>query len=136
MRAAWRWGAAGALAFTLCGVAAAAPVPAPARAITDPKSVVSERKPAAPPVVAADLYANRSSLGAAWAPDGKSVVVSANFSGRFNLWRFSTDGAAPVQLTKSDDRQAVLEVSPDGKWVVFQSDHGGDEMYDLYAVPL
>jgi len=124
------------LAFTLCGVAAAAPVPAPARAITDPKSVVSEQKPAAAPVAAADLYANRSSLGAAWAPDGKSVVVSANFSGRFNLWRFSTDGAALVQLTKSDDRQAVLEVSPDGKWVVFQSDHGGDEMYDLYAVPL
>jgi len=136
MRAAWRCGAAGALALTLYGVAAAAPVPAPARAITDPRSVVSEQKPASPPVAAADLYANRAALGAAWAPDGKAVVVSANFTGRFNLWRFSTDGAAPVQLTSSDDRQAVLEVSPDGKWVVFQSDHGGDEMYDLFAVPL
>ncbi|HEY8002746.1 MAG TPA: S9 family peptidase [Phenylobacterium sp.] len=129
-------GATGALALALAGMAGAAPVPGPARPITDPRSVVSEQKPAAPPAPVADLYANRSSLGAAWAPDGKSVVVSANLSGRFNLWRYSTDGGAPVQLTKSDDRQAVLDISPDGKWVVFQSDHGGDEMYDLYAVPL
>lgn len=136
MRRALRLGAASAMMLAFAGAAGAAPVPGPARAITDPKSVVSEQRPPAPPAPIAELYANRASLGAAWAPDGKSVVVSANLTGRFNLWRYSLGGGEPAQLTKSDDRQAVLDISPDGKWVVFQSDHGGDEMYDLYAVPL
>lgn len=136
MRLILKLGAASAFVLANASVAAAAPIPGPAREITAPGSIVSEQKPAAPPVSVADLYANRSALAAAWSPDGRSVVASANLSGRYNLWRFSTDGGAPVQLAHSDDRQGVLGVSPDGKWVVFQSDHGGDEMYDLYAVPL
>ncbi|MBS0360274.1 MAG: S9 family peptidase, partial [Proteobacteria bacterium] len=55
---------------------------------------------------------------------------------RYNLWKFPASGGEPVQLTKNDDRQSGLTLSPDGKWVVYQQDHGGDEMYDLYAVPL
>ncbi len=128
--------AAGALASIICGMAMAGPVPGPPRAVTDPRSIVSQTGPAAPPVAIPDLYLNRASLGAAWSPDGKWVVVSANLSGRYNLWKYPTAGGAPIQLTHSDDRQSGMTISPDGKWVVFQSDHGGDEMYDLYAVPL
>ena len=127
---------AGAVTLAWAAQAGATPVPGPPRAITDPKSVVSVAKPATQPVAIPDLYASTASLGAAWSPDGKWVVVSANLSGRFNLWKYPTAGGGPVQLTKSNDRQSGLTISPDGKWVVFQSDHGGDEMYDLYAVPL
>lgn len=127
--------AAGALALTAFGSAHGAPVPGPERPITDPKSVVSEAHATAP-VPVADLYFSRGLNGAAWSPDGKQVVVSTNLTGRFNLWKMSADGSWPVQLTRSDDRQSGITLSPDGKWVVFQSDHGGDEMYDLYAVPL
>ena len=136
MRTGWKLAAATAAALTTFGTAAGAPVPGPERAITDPKSVVSEAKPGVGPAAIKDLFANRSALDAAWTPDGKSIVVSANFSGRFNLWRIDLAGGAPVQLTKSDDRQSGITISPDGKWVVFQSDHGGNEMYDLFAVPL
>lgn len=136
MRRLWTTGVAGLLALSLGSYVAAAPVPGPPRPITDPKTVVSRARAAAAPVAVADLYANRASLGAAWSPDGKWVVVSANLSGRYNLWKYPADGGAPVQLTHSDDRQSGITVSPDGTWVVFQSDHGGDEMYDLYAVPL
>jgi dipeptidyl aminopeptidase/acylaminoacyl peptidase len=135
MRTIWMAASAGLLALSIGGLAAAE-VPGPARAITNPKSIVSQAKPAAPPVPIADLYANRASLGAAWSPDGKWVVVSANLSGRYNLWKYPASGGEPVQLTHSDDRQSGITISPDGKWVVFQQDHGGDEMYDLYAVPL
>jgi dipeptidyl aminopeptidase/acylaminoacyl peptidase len=136
MRTILMTGVAGGLALALGGAVQAAPVPGPARAITDPKTIVSEQRPATPPVAIPSLYDNRASLGAAWSPDGKWVVVSANLTGRYNLWKYPVAGGAPVQLTHSDDRQSGITISPDGKWVVFQSDHGGDEMYDLYAVPL
>ncbi|HEY3950339.1 S9 family peptidase [Phenylobacterium sp.] len=131
--------AVGALALAsglLADRTALAAVPGPARPITDPKSVVSASKPAPPPAPVAALFDNRAALDAAWSPDGKWVVVSANLSGRYNLWKYPAGGGEPVQLTKNDDRQSGLTISPDGKWVVYQQDHGGDEMYDLYAVPL
>src|SRR5262249_46777791 len=103
--------------------------------LTDPKSVVSEAKPGGA-VPVADLYFSRGLSDAAWSPDGRQIVISTNLTGRYNLWRVAADGAWPVQLTRSDDRHNGITISPDGKWVVFQSDHGGDEMYDLYAVPL
>jgi len=135
MRTGWKLAAATALALTTSGTAAGAPIPGPERAITDPKSVVSEQHATAP-VPVADLYFSRGLSDAAWSPDGKQVVVSTNLTGRFNLWKMSADGSWPVQLTRSDDRHSGITISPDGKWVVFQADHGGDEMYDLYAVPL
>lgn len=135
MRAAWAASTAAALALSMGGQTAAA-VPGPPRAITDPRRVISSQKPAAPPVAIADLYANHAALDATWSADGKWVIVSANLSGRYNLWKYPVGGGAPIQLTKSDDRQSGLTVSPDGKWVVYQQDHGGDEMYDIYAVPM
>ncbi len=135
MRIGWKLAAVSALALMSFGPASGAPVQGPERAITDPKSVVSEQKPTAP-VPVADLYFSRSLADAAWSPDGKQVVLATNLTGRFNLWKMSVDGSWPVQLTRSDDRHSGITLSPDGKWVVFQSDHGGDEMYDLYAVPL
>jgi dipeptidyl aminopeptidase/acylaminoacyl peptidase len=108
----------------------------PPRAITDPASIVSPANAAARPVPVADLFYTRGGLSAAWTPDGKTIVISTNLTGRYNLWKLSADGGFPLQLTQSDDRQAGIAVSPDGKTVVFQSDRGGGEIYDLYAVPL
>ncbi|HEY2462775.1 MAG TPA: S9 family peptidase [Steroidobacteraceae bacterium] len=107
----------------------------PARAITDPKTLSSEVLEGAAPVPIADLFYVRSSLGAAWSQDSKNFVVSTNLTGRFNLWNVSAAGGFPTQLTQSDDRQMGVTTSPDGKWVVFESDHGGAEIFDLYAVP-
>jgi len=136
MRRALEIGATTALSLALAGWALAEPVPGPPRAVTDPKNVISEQKPAGPPASIASLFENRASLDAAWTRDGKWVVVSTNLNGRFNLWKYPAAGGPPVELTKSDDRQAGLTLSPDGKWVVYQQDHAGDEMYDLFAVPL
>src|SRR5690349_16438712 len=126
MKRIWMGAAAAAV---LAGQTLAAPVPAPERPLTDPKSVVSEARPGGA-VPVADLYFSRGLGDAAWSPDGKQIVVSTNLTGRFNLWRMDAAGGWPVQLTRSDDRQSGITISPDGKWVVFQSDHGGDEMYD------
>jgi len=132
MRTALTIGFAAAL---LAGSALAA-VPGPPRPITPPKSITSPANPAAKPIPVPDLFKIRSGAGAALTPDGKTVVFSANFSGRFNIWKVAVAGGEPVQLAKAEDRQYAPTVSPDGKWVLFTSDVGGNEEYDIFAVPL
>ena len=55
------------------------------------------------------------------------------------LWQFlngGPDGSEATQLLRSDDRQAGPVFSHDGKELVYMQDKGGDELYDLYAVPV
>lgn len=105
------------------------------RALTDPKSVSSESNSNAHPVPIDDLYYTRSAAGAAWSPDGKEVVLTTDLSGRQNLWKVSSSGGWPLQLTQSDDRQFGATWSPDSKWIVYQQDSGGNELWGLFAVP-
>ena len=82
-----------------------------------------------------DLGYSRGLLSAAWSVDGKRLFLSTNLTGRYNIWTTEASGSWPVQLTQADDRQSGILVSPDGKTVFFNQDHGGDEEYDIYAVP-
>jgi dipeptidyl aminopeptidase/acylaminoacyl peptidase len=122
------------LASALCFLLLASSSPDD-RAITDPKSISSEPNVGAHPVPIEDLYYTRSSSDAAWSPDGKEVVLTTDLSGRQNLWKVTASGGWPLQLAQSDDRQFGSAWSPDGKWIVYQQDKGGNEMWDLYAVP-
>lgn len=105
------------------------------RPLTDPKSVVSASNSGARPAPIDDLYYTRSVFGASWSPDGRQISFVSDIAGRSNLWKVSASGGWPVQLTQSDDRQYSPVWSPDGKWIVYEQDHGGDELWDLYAVP-
>ena len=107
----------------------------PPREPTDPRSIVSEPLAGAAPVPLADLFFTRSGTDAIWIPHSAAVVISTNLTGRYNLWTMPVGGGFPLQLTQSDDRQSGLTASPDGKWIVFQSDHASAEIYDLYATP-
>jgi dipeptidyl aminopeptidase/acylaminoacyl peptidase len=104
------------------------------RQITDPSSVISVTNPAAGPVPISQLYYTRNTFAAAWSPDGSEVVFTTNMTGRFNLWKVSTSGGWPIQLLQSEDRQSGAVWSPDKKWIVFEQDFGGGELYDLFAV--
>ena len=106
-----------------------------ARLITDAKMVRSLSNPDARPVPIDNLYFTRSVFGAAWSPDGRDIVFTSDIAGRFNLWKVRASGGWPVQLTQSDDIQSGAVWSPDGKWIVYQQDKGGNELYDVYAVP-
>ena len=107
----------------------------PPRAPSDPKSVVSQPLVGAAPVPIADLFFTRKATDAIWVRQSDTIVIATNLTGRYNLWTMPAKGGFPLQLTQSDDRQLGLASSPDGQWIVFQSDHGGDEVYDLYAAP-
>jgi dipeptidyl aminopeptidase/acylaminoacyl peptidase len=130
-------GSSGLLVLVCCTFAApvVASTGADDRALADPKSVVSASNPAARAVAVDDLYYTRRVFGAAWSPDGSQITFTTDLSGRFNLWKVRASGGWPIQLTQSDDLQYNAVWSPDGKWIVYQQDQGGDELWDLYAVP-
>jgi dipeptidyl aminopeptidase/acylaminoacyl peptidase len=119
----------------LVAAPAVAAIPTPERPVTDPKSLVSPSDPQAAPVPIDDLVFSRGALDAAWSADGRQLFVSTNMTGRYNIWRMDADGSWPVQLTQSDDNQAGFAVSPDGKTLYYTQDKGGNEQYDIYAVP-
>jgi dipeptidyl aminopeptidase/acylaminoacyl peptidase len=104
------------------------------RQITDPKSVESDSNPSARPVSIDDLYFTRSVSNASWSLDGNEIVFTTDITGRSNLWKVSSRGGWPIQLAQSDERQYGETWSPDGKWIVFQQDTGGNELWDLFAI--
>ena len=114
---------------------AIAQIPTPERPVTDPKSLISPVDPLAAPVPIDDLVFSRGALDASWSADGRQLFVSTNLTGRYNIWRMDSDGSWPVQLTQSDDNEAGFAVSPDGKTIYYTQDKGGNEQYDVYAVP-
>jgi dipeptidyl aminopeptidase/acylaminoacyl peptidase len=120
--------------LTLCGLILLAASSPDEREITDPKAVASIANPSAGPVPISELYYSRSVTGPAWSPDGRQVVFTTNLTGRMNLWKVAAAGGWPIQLTESDDRQFDAVWSPDGKWIVYEQDAGGGEIFDLYAV--
>jgi dipeptidyl aminopeptidase/acylaminoacyl peptidase len=105
------------------------------RQITDPKSIISVTNLRAHPVPIDDLYFTRSVSDASWSPDGMEILFITNMAGRPNLWKMSSTGGWPIQLVQSEERQYGGTWSPDGKWIVFQQDTGGNELWDIFAVP-
>jgi dipeptidyl aminopeptidase/acylaminoacyl peptidase len=105
------------------------------RKITDPNSVSSAANPAARPIPIDDLYFTRSISGASWSPSGKEILFTTDLTGRSNLWKVDAAGGWPIQLVQSDERQYAGTWSPDGKWIVFMQDKGGNELWDIFAVP-
>src|ERR1700674_4409532 len=118
----------------VCGTAVAQTSGPDSRQIGDPKIITSASHPNARPIPIDDLYFTRSVSSASWSPDGKEIAFTTDISGRSNLWKVNADGGWPIQLAQSDERQYGETCSPDGKWIVFQQDTGGNELWDVYAI--
>lgn len=80
--------------------------------------------------------ARRYQPALSFSPDGSQIAYSTNTSGQFNLWRQSSDGGYPHQMTTFTD-QAVRNIawSPDGDTILFSADRQGDEFQQVYRIP-
>jgi len=104
------------------------------RPLTDPVSVSSVPNTYESKVELKDIYSTYSVEEPYWSPNGKDIAFSSNRSGNINIWRIAADGTKLKQLAKSDDEQYVSAWSPDGKWIVFEQDHGGDGTWKFFVV--
>jgi serine/threonine protein kinase/Tol biopolymer transport system component len=60
------------------------------------------------------------SSGCAWTPDGR-IVYTSLASGYVDIWIMNPDGSAPKQLTFGTDANNFPSVSPDGRYIVFET---------------
>jgi dipeptidyl aminopeptidase/acylaminoacyl peptidase len=68
-------------------------------------------------------------------PDGKTVAFVSDATGSPELWIIPAAGGWPTQLTELKEAVGDVHWSPDGKWLVFTTDYGGNERDDIYRVP-
>jgi dipeptidyl aminopeptidase/acylaminoacyl peptidase len=70
--------------------------------------------------------------------DGKRVVFSSNRDGlpQLYLGEIARPSASPLRLVRSTERQLSPVMTPDGKALVFRSDHGADENWSYFRVNL
>jgi dipeptidyl aminopeptidase/acylaminoacyl peptidase len=70
--------------------------------------------------------------------DGKHVVFLSNRDGlpQLYLGEIARPAAPPLRLVRSTERQLSPVLTPDGKALVFRSDHGADENWSYFRVNL
>ncbi len=61
-----------------------------------------------------------------WTPDGR-IVYSSRTGETWDLWIIDRDGSNPQQLTSDAFMDQQPSVSPDGRYVVFQSNRSGNK---------
>ncbi|MBV9926341.1 MAG: protein kinase [Acidobacteria bacterium] len=62
-------------------------------------------------------------MGCAWLPDGR-LVYTSRASGYFDIWAANADGSDARQLTIGTDANMYPAVSPDGRYIVFETNRG------------
>jgi dipeptidyl aminopeptidase/acylaminoacyl peptidase len=102
--------------------------------ITDPAQITSKQKFDVQPLTVEKLYMTRTVGDSSWSPDDKQIAFVTNISGRRNIWVVPSQGGWPTQLTVSDQRQARPAWSPKGGWIAYNSDHDGNEQWDIFLV--
>jgi eukaryotic-like serine/threonine-protein kinase len=62
---------------------------------------------------------NALALSPAWSSDGQFIYFASSRGGTFNIWKIAVSGGVPEQITAGEGDDADLDVSADGKRIVF-----------------
>tara|TARA_B110000116_G_scaffold73399_1_gene63639 strand:- start:900 stop:2717 length:1818 start_codon:yes stop_codon:yes gene_type:complete len=66
-------------------------------------------------------------------PDGKNVAYLNNISGTPQIW-ISDENGTHRQITNYLERVALVSWSPNGEWILFAIDKGGDENFQIKLI--
>ncbi len=118
------------LSMIALGAATAQPARAPAKA-----SAAKAARYTAQQFYETTSYSLGSPLGHVWSPDGKSVLISSDQSGVFNVYALPVSGGAPAQPLTSSKDNATFGASffPADSRVIFTADQGGNELNHVYV---
>jgi eukaryotic-like serine/threonine-protein kinase len=80
---------------------------------------------------------NALALSPAWSPDGRFIYFASSRGGTLNIWKIGADGSGLQQITAGEGDDAELDVSADGKRIVFSTlrEHIALAELDLQAKP-
>jgi dipeptidyl aminopeptidase/acylaminoacyl peptidase len=67
-------------------------------------------------------------------PDGKQLFFTWTITGIRQIWRIDGPQRFPEQLTGGEDPTHVVDITPDGNWLVVQRDRKGEEYPGLYLL--
>jgi dipeptidyl aminopeptidase/acylaminoacyl peptidase len=76
----------------------------------------------------------RAPGGAALSPDGKSMFFNWSVTGVWQIWKLDGPRRFPVQLTGGEDVTKLVDVTPDGKWLIVMRDRKGEENPGVYLL--
>jgi eukaryotic-like serine/threonine-protein kinase len=62
---------------------------------------------------------NALALSPAWSSDGRFIYFASSRGGTINIWKIAASGGEPQQITAGEGDDADLDVSADGKRIVF-----------------
>ncbi|PYV35319.1 MAG: hypothetical protein DMG22_02690 [Acidobacteria bacterium] len=76
-------------------------------------------------------------LSPAWSPDSRFIYFTSSRGGTMNIWKIAATGGEPGQITAGQGDDAQLDVSRDGKRIVFSTYHEKSNIgqLDLEAKP-
>lgn len=67
-------------------------------------------------------------------PDGETIYFFNNFTPTSQIFRITEQNPYPYQLTFMDEAVKYPSLSPDGRWIIFLGDEGGNEQYQLFLL--
>ena len=74
------------------------------------------------------------SIPGSWTPDGQTLVYRDYDQDDMDIWSLPV-GSEPVPFLVTEFSERAPRLSPDGKWLVYISDHGGEGRVFVQAFP-
>jgi acetyl esterase/lipase len=65
-------------------------------------------------------------------PDAKRLYFTWRVTGSAQVWRIDGPERFPVQMTGGDEPTSLVDITPDGRWLVLQRDANGEENPGVY----
>lgn len=79
------------------------------------------------------FYKNKNIYGGSFSSDEKTLLVTSNETGIYNVYAVPVDGAEPKKLTEStEESNFAVSYFPEDNWFIFSADKGGDENDHLF----